>query len=822
MALRARLALLLAAALIILALASGLLLRRVFLQSFLELETALARRQAEWLSSLVSGRLTALSSSVFDYAVRDETWEFIGTRNPAFLHANISGEMFSELGVDGVLFLDTAGVEVFSSAYDPSSGMQHAFPASLGERIESDLVPLLLSGDGAESGLLAAGSSAWLVASCPILRSGGVGPRVGTLLFARLIDEDFLGDLSMGSGMEISLELAPPLPGEWEEASCRHGALLLSRDSPDTLEARLELADLAGSPLTLGFAMARELFATGRRNAETALLILASTGVLFALVTVVLFDLTVVRRLGALLERIRSIGQSGDTAGRVGLEGEDEFADLSRTMDEAFDRLKRTAEEARTSRLTFDRFMRHIPGYAFITDCSGRLVYANERLRREMLAGREDWAGLGYEDVWPPEVAAALEEDGDAVKSSSMPVSREIAYRGPDGGNRTLSCFRFPLGGRDSREMLTGGICFDMTERVRARQELARAEKRSMALYEAVPDTIFIIGRDGFVRGFHGGVGGRLAVPPEQVVGTWIGSIGMPDDDLAAAMACIARSLDTGSVEAFEYRIIGGPSRGWFECRMAPLEADSVICTVRDVTARKQMEADMLRAQKEESISLMAGGIAHDFNNILTAIGGSLELAAAEPLDAAAATALRNAGLAVEKATMITRRLLTLAKAGETGSVARLDMGRVLRETLRIVLDGSSVEWRLETDRDLQPVEADEGQMIQVVSNLVVNARDAMDGRGSLLVRAWMEYEQGRPFVKITFEDTGPGVPEELAERLFDPYFTTKPDGTGLGLAVSRSIVRRFGGALELLRHGSGGAAFVVSIPASAGRTSSV
>lgn len=183
---------------------------------------------------------------------------------------------------------------------------------------------------------------------------------------------------------------------------------------------------------------------------------------------------------------------------------------------------------------------------------------------------------------------------------------------------------------------------------------------------------------------------------------------------------------------------------------------------------------------------------------------------------------MRNASLAVEKATMLTRRLLTLAKGGETGAVSVLDMGRVLRETTRIVLGGSSVEWRLEIDRDLRPVNADEGQMIQVVSNLVVNARDAMAGEGSLIVRAWMEEEQGRSFVKITFEDTGPGIPEELSERLFDPYFTTKPDGTGLGLAVSRSIVRRFGGTLELLRHGAGGAVFVMSIPAAAGRMSPV
>lgn len=736
MALRARLALLLTAVLVVLVLASGLLFRHVFLDSFREVETRAACRNAEWLASLVSGRLSALSSSTFDYAVRDDTWAFMSIRNPSFVHANINGAMFSELGVDGVLFLDTAGVEVFSSAYDPSSGMMRPFPAGLADEIESGLVGLLLSGDGAESGLLTAGGSTWLVASSPVLRSGGVGPRVGTLLMAKLVDEDFLEDLSIGPGMEVFLEGGTVAPGASEAAACGSGTIMLWRDSPDTLVARLALSDLAGNPLSLGFAMTRDLFGAGRRNAGTALLMLVATGILFALVTVGLFELAVVRRLDALLNRVRRVGLSGDASGRVGLEGGDEFADLSRTMDDAFDRLERADEEARKNRRTFERFMKHIPGYAFITDGSGRLVYASEGMRRDMLAGREDWAGLGYRDAWPPEVAAAFEDADEKLRRDPLPVSREIAYVGHDGKTRILSSFRFPLGAGDANEALTGGICFDVTEDRVARQELARAEKRNMALYEAVPDMIFILGRDGVVQGFHGGVGSRLAVPPEEVVGTAIDRISMHEGDLAAVMACIVRALDTGSVEAFEYRITGGPSRGWFECRMAPLEADSVICTVRDVTARKRMEADMLRTQKEESLSLMAGGIAHDFNNILTAIGGNLELAEAEPMGAAASAAVRNASLAVEKATVLTRRLLTLAKGGETGVVSRLDISRVLRETVRIVLGGSSVEWRLEMDRDLQPVDADEGQIIQVVSNLVVNARDAMNGRGSLVVRA--------------------------------------------------------------------------------------
>lgn len=428
MALRARLGLLLTAVLVVLALASGLLFRQVFLRSFLEVETGMACRYAEWLASLVSGRLTALSSSAFDIAVRDETWAFMSTRNPSFVRANINGAMFSEQGVDGILLLDTAGVEVFSSSYDPSSGMQRSFPASLADVIESGLVTLLLSGDGVESGLLAAGGSTWLIASSPVLRNGGVGPRAGTLLLAKLVDEDFLDDLSFGPGMEVSLEAGEPAPGASEMAACGSGALLLWRDSPDTLVARLELTDLAGNPLALGFTMARDLFLAGRRNTETALLMLVSTGVLFVLVTVGLFDLAVVRRLDTLLKRVRRIGREGDTSVRVGLEGGDEFADLSRTMDDALDRLERTAEEARTNWRTFDRFMKHIPGYAFITDESGRLVYASESMRREMLAGREDWAGLGYREAWPPELAVALEEADETLRRNPMPVSREIAY----------------------------------------------------------------------------------------------------------------------------------------------------------------------------------------------------------------------------------------------------------------------------------------------------------------------------------------------------------------------------------------------------------
>jgi PAS domain S-box-containing protein len=239
----------------------------------------------------------------------------------------------------------------------------------------------------------------------------------------------------------------------------------------------------------------------------------------------------------------------------------------------------------------------------------------------------------------------------------------------------------------------------------------------------------------------------------------------------------------------------------------------------RDVTEQERMEDQLRNTQKLEALGVLAGGIAHDFNNLLTGIFGFVEMAREQATDAQAVEEHTGRAIAVyEKARGLTRQLLTFSKAGEpVRKVVHLE--HLVREAVAFVLSGSNVVADLSIDPDLWPCEVDEQQIAQVIDNLVLNARQAMTAGGTLSIRLENRYrhvdERLEPVVYLSVQDEGAGIPRELWPRIFDPFFTTKAGGTGLGLAVVHSIVRRHGGHAEVGAAASGtGARIDVFLPA--------
>ncbi len=242
----------------------------------------------------------------------------------------------------------------------------------------------------------------------------------------------------------------------------------------------------------------------------------------------------------------------------------------------------------------------------------------------------------------------------------------------------------------------------------------------------------------------------------------------------------------------------------------------------RDVTERERMEEQLRNTQKLEALGVLAGGIAHDFNNLLTGMFGFVEMAREHASDGAAVEEHTGRAMAVfDKARGLTRQLLTFSKAGEPVRQP-VHLERVVRDAVAFVLSGSNVVADLSIDPDLWPCDVDEQQIAQVIDNLVLNARQAMPGGGVISIRLENRYkhrhEVQEPWVRLSVQDQGPGIPPDLWPRIFDPFFTTKSGGTGLGLAVVHSIVRRHGGHAEVGAAPSGnGARIDVSLPATPG-----
>ncbi len=244
---------------------------------------------------------------------------------------------------------------------------------------------------------------------------------------------------------------------------------------------------------------------------------------------------------------------------------------------------------------------------------------------------------------------------------------------------------------------------------------------------------------------------------------------------------------------------------------------------IADISARKKMEEEAVNIEKLESIGLLAGGIAHDFNNILTAILGNISLARNDlQTGHKAFDRLRDAEKACVRAQGLTQQLLTFSKGGSP--IKKIgDISKILTECCVFSLRGSNVSCEFAVADDLWPVEIDEGQISQVISNLVINADHAMPRGGVVDVEAGnvvLSRAEGIPlpdggYVKISVKDYGSGMPKEYLQRIFDPYFTTKHKGSGLGLATSYSIVKNHGGLITVESELGSGAVFHVYLPAS-------
>ena len=255
-------------------------------------------------------------------------------------------------------------------------------------------------------------------------------------------------------------------------------------------------------------------------------------------------------------------------------------------------------------------------------------------------------------------------------------------------------------------------------------------------------------------------------------------------------------------------------------------DLEGVIWSVEDITSRIHMEQELLKAQKQKSIGVLAGGIAHDFNNILFAVIGNLSLA--ERLVGETGSALeyiQAAQIASTRAKELIAKLLTFASGGDPVK-ATASLPDLVRDAVGFVLSGSSVKCAFQIPDDLWPVSMDKDQIRQVIQDLVRNANQSMPEGGTILISfANMKLEDNEmaglfpgKYVRVSLTDRGRGIEGENLERVFDPYFSTKEKdsnkGSGLGLAIVHSIVNRHDGRITVQSTPGKGTTFTLYLPA--------
>jgi PAS domain S-box-containing protein len=465
------------------------------------------------------------------------------------------------------------------------------------------------------------------------------------------------------------------------------------------------------------------------------------------------------------------------------------------------------------------------------------ILFANRMAARSLGVSRNLLAGMNIADF---DSYIALHRGGDNDLFKMLRRDKVITFdtlQESIEGNRTFKRIK-------AVHLIHNGaeyVCLyasDISGLMQSEVDILRREERFRNIFEQSVDGIFIIAPNGVVIEWNERMESLTGIPKIDAVDKDVialyssmmtGSAPEERKEQLSRYESILRTVRKGIVvqDSFEMRIRNTEGSLYevqhFVFPVTSLQDGGFLLgnIIRDITDRRRLEEERIRTQKLDSLGILAGGIAHDFRNILSAILGNITLAGMELSDASPQRKyLTSAETAVLRARELTTRLLTFSKGGDPVK-QDISVNELIEESASMILSGSGVSCSYGLDDNLPDILADRVQIGQVIQNLIINAMQAMPDGGSIRVETSVTpLSQGEipplpagEYLKISVTDTGCGIPRENLEKIFDPYFTTKSDGTGLGLSVVYSIVRRHGGNVTVESSPGSGTSFRIYLP---------
>ena len=371
----------------------------------------------------------------------------------------------------------------------------------------------------------------------------------------------------------------------------------------------------------------------------------------------------------------------------------------------------------------------------------------------------------------------------------------------------------------------------DITERKEAEEKLCESEQFIRNMLDTVDEGFVVIDRNFRILNANRAYCRLHDGSCDEVIGRYCYEIAhkiqRPCHEEGEECS-VRRVFDTGEPCAVAHRHVDATGDLMYvETKAFPIKdssgtVSSVIETINNITERHLLEEERLKTQKLEAIGTLAGGIAHDFNNLLQGIFGFISMAKLTYDQKENSLAmLEQAEKALHQSVNLTTQLLTFSKGGKPVK-RRMQLQPVIENAVKFALSGSKAGYRIIVAEDLWAVEADEGQIGQVIQNIVLNAEQAMPEGGTIVLTARNVEQQAAhdkllgpgKHVEVSISDTGIGIPEKYLQKIFDPYFTTKEMGSGLGLATSYSIIRNHGGVIAVESEVGRGTTFYVYLPA--------
>ena len=494
------------------------------------------------------------------------------------------------------------------------------------------------------------------------------------------------------------------------------------------------------------------------------------------------------------------------------------------------ERARQVAEVQRRGERRYQNLADLVPQLVWIITRDLRFEYVNQRALSYFQLDGERIAGLILEEV-------VHRDDLDGKKGvwreallAGAELSVEVRLRrGRDGGFRWHLVHIQPEHDARGRVRAWLGVATDIDDQRRVAEALAAEKERLSVTLRSIGDGVITTDTDGRVVLLNRAAEKLTGWTQEEAAGRPLAEVFVVREAPYVREAVnMSGAVVTGGGPDHQAVLIGRDTREWAVAtgitpiRDANGQVQGTAVVFRDVTDAQRLEEERQKASKLESVGLLAGAIAHDFNNILTAIMGNISLA---KLYTSAGEQVFDRLEEAERAALwakdLTQQLLTFSKGG--APVKRpIEIGSVVRDSAEFASRGSNILCEVSVNAQVI-VEADEGQIRQVVHNLVLNAQQAMPEGG----RVWVSIDEVRRtaydghglvpgrYAEVVCRDEGVGISKENQARIFDPYFTTKLKGSGLGLATSYSIVRKHNGIITVESEPGQGAAFRILLPAS-------
>jgi PAS domain S-box-containing protein len=478
------------------------------------------------------------------------------------------------------------------------------------------------------------------------------------------------------------------------------------------------------------------------------------------------------------------------------------------------------AEKANRSLFESERAFRllvqGVTDYAiYLLDPTGLVASWNAGAQRIKGYASSEIVGKHFSVFYPPEDRnAGMPQRALATASRTGKFEAE-GWRMRKDGTRFFASVVIDALHEDGELVGFAKITRDITERMQARAALSESESNFRLLVSGVTDyALFMLDTEGRITNWNLGAQRIKGYVPEEIIGQHFSRFYTPADrDAGKPARALSIAREKGRYEEEGLRVRKDGTFFWASVIIDPIRNDvgeliGFAKITRDISERREaqqkldrVQRQLAEAQKMDALGQLTGGVAHDFNNLLMAITGNVRLIKRHAADPRAVKAAQSIEASVERGAALTRQLLTFARRQQVNPILITvqDAIQSMQDVLRTGL-GRAVSLVVDVHEQVWQVMVDQAEFETALINLVLNARDAMPGGGTVTISAENHHGDEGDHVCITVADTGVGIPDDIVTKVFDPFFTTKPvgKGTGLGLSQVHGFANQAGGWAEV------------------------